>query len=261
MAADAAPDYALLDRAGMAAQAFYPRPDRVPPPPGAEDLSIEVEPGVAVAARFYASDPALATILYFHGNGEVASDHDEIAPLYAQAGANLFVAEFRGYGRSGGRPTFASLVTDAHTIAARFGALLGERGFAARRFVMGRSLGSHSALELAANGGDQFRGLIIESGAANLRRMLARLGMDAGGEGGALAAAHEAKIRSIRLPALIIHGERDELIPLEHAAELYELLAETRRELVVIPNAGHNDLLWRGLRQYFEAIQAFLAAN
>jgi pimeloyl-ACP methyl ester carboxylesterase len=254
------PEYALLDRAGASGTMFYPRPDPHPAPPGASDHLIEVEPGIAVAARFYAFDPARPTILYFHGNGEIASDHDPLAPLYRQAGANLFVAEFRGYGRSTGSPTLAHLVADAHPIVRHFHEHLDGAGFAGRRFVMGRSLGTHPALEVAAHAGERFHGLIVESGAAGLRRMLQRLGFDPEtGAGADLAAAHEAKIRSIRLPLLLIHGEWDELIPLEHALELYELLAEVERELLVIPGAGHNDLMWAGLQSYFEAIARFVS--
>ena len=259
MVAPDEPDYALLDRLGAAGQIFFPQPDRVPAPAGAEDLAIEVAPGVEVAARFYTSDPRAATILYFHGNGEVASDHDAIAPLYHGAGANLLVAEFRGYGRSGGRPSFAALVSDAHAVAHSFHALLDERGASERRFIMGRSLGSQPALELAARAAERFRGVIIESGAGSVRRMLARFGIDAAtGDGAALAAAHEAKVRSIRLPALLIHGEADDLVPLDYAAELYDLLEGTSRDIVVIAGAGHNDILWRGRERYFEAIARFI---
>ena len=101
---------------------------------------------------------------------------------------NLFVTEFRGYGRSAGRPSVAHLVSDARPLAERFHATLDEQGFDERRFVMGRSLGSQPALEIAARAGDRFRGLIIESGAASIRRLLAsrrprgqRRGCDVGG--------------------------------------------------------------------------------
>ena len=96
-------------------------------------------------------------------------------------------------------------------------------------------------------------------GAASIRRLVDRFGLADDGEAAALAAAHEAKIRSIRLPALLIHGEADDLVPLEQAAGLYDLLEGTRRELVVIAGAGHNDILWVGRRQYFEAISDFVA--
>ena len=240
---------------------LYPRADTSPPPEGAEDVAIDVG-GAAIGARFYTFDAAFPTILYFHGNGEVASDHDDISRFYEQARVNLFVAEFRGYGRSTGTPTFAALVGDAHPVVERFHALLDERGFAEPRFVMGRSLGSHPALEIAANGSARMRGLIIESGAANLRRLLGFLGAGtAQGDAEALAEAHEAKIRSITIPTLIIHGARDELIPLNHAVELHDMLDGIERELVVIPNAGHNDILWLGYREYFAALGAFVARN
>lgn len=256
------PDYGLLDRAGIGSIVFYPRRDHTPPPDGAVDLDIAAEPGVNLSARLYAADRAFPTILYFHGNGEVVSDHDGIAPLYHAAGCNLFVVDYRGYGRSGGRPTFAALVADAHAAAARFHAELDARGFTGARFVMGRSLGSHPALELAAHRPERLRGLIIESGAANLRRLAQFAGANLPSvDVEALVEAHEAKIRSIRLPVLIIHGERDELIPVEHAAALYDLLENTERDLLIIPGAGHNDILWVGQRAYLAAIQRFVAQH
>lgn len=254
-----APNYALLDLVGAGQMMFYPRPDPSTPPAGASDLPIEVGPDVTVNARFYAFDPGLPTILYFHGNGEVAGDHDALAPLYRQAGANLFVAEFRGYGRSTGWPSVEHLVSDAHPVAAFFHSHLDALGFNERRFVMGRSLGTHPALEVAANASERIRGLIVESGAGGLRRMLQRFGFDVStGEGSALVDGHEAKIRSIQLPLLVIHGEWDELVPLQQAVELYEMLPHVERELLIIPGAGHNDLLWSGLQDYFGAIQRFV---
>ena len=252
-------DYALLDREGATATMFYPRPESFPPPEWAADHLIEVSDGVRLGARFYIDDPGYPTVLYFHGNGEIASDHDDISRLYHEIGLNLFVVEFRGYGYSTGDPTLGAMIADAHVAARHLVGLQGELGLSPRRFVMGRSLGAHAALELAGRASELFEGLIIESGAAGIRRTLERSGLLDTELGGMLAAAHEAKVKSIRLPSLLIHGERDDLIPLERAAELYDLLAETDRELVTIPNAGHNDLLWVGRDRYFEAISALVS--
>lgn len=261
MDTNANPDYAIIDRAGISGFLFFPRPDHSKTPPGATDYLIEVESEVRVSARFYAFDTAAPTILYYHGNGEVVADHDGIAPFYQDAGANLFVVDFRGYGASSGRPTFASLVTDAHAVAQEFHRLLDDQGYSEKRYVMGRSLGSHPALEIAARLPEHFHGLLIESGAANLRRLAEMAGLDASsGQGRTLVEAHEAKIRSIQLPALILHGENDELIPLAHAAELHDLLTHRGApELEIIPGAGHNDILWIGQEQYFTAIASFIA--
>lgn len=251
------PDYAVLDRGGAARTAFYPRHDPSAPPQGASDHAFEVAPGIHLGARLYAANPDWPTIVYFHGNGEVASDHDGVAAMYFQAGANLLVAEFRGYGKSNGEPTFATLVADARVAASLAHELLDERGFSPERFVMGRSMGAHSALEIAAHAATGFRGMILESGAGNLRRWIERL--DLGDEGPRLLADHEAKIRSIRLPCLMIHGDRDDLIPLDRAKEVYEMLDATDRTLLVIPEAGHNDIVWVGAREYFAAIKQFVS--
>ena len=256
----AEPDYGLLDRAGISGNVFYPRPDHVPPPAGAIDLTLGVAPGVQLGARFYAGSRTDPTILYFHGNGEVASDHDDVAPFYAQIGVSLLVVEFRGYGTSSGSPSFAALVADASAVAGWCHAFLNEEGFTAARFVMGRSLGAHPALEIAARVPAHFDGLILESGGGNLRRFASRLGL-AAQIAEDLVAAHERKIRSIALPLLMIHGERDELVPLSGAIETYDLISSNERELVIVANAGHNDLLWVGQRQYFAAIGAFVARH
>ena len=254
-------DYSLLDEAGAALTMFYPRTDLYPPTNGASDHFIEVQPGVRLGARFYGVDPAWPTLLFFHGNGEIASDYDDISAIYNDRQLNLFVVDFRGYGASTGHPTVASLVGDAHAAVEGFHALLDGLGYAPDRYVMGRSLGAHPALEVASRAAERFSGLIIESGAGNIRRALNRYGLLDTEVGGRLARAHEAKVASITLPTLIIHGEHDELVPLESAHELFDALVLAERKLVTIPGAGHNDLLWVGERLYFDSIAELVAST
>ncbi len=253
-------DYRILDDAGAPASMFFPRDDLWPATNGARDQLIEVAEGVTVGARFFGSNPAWPTLLYFHGNGEIASDYDDISSIYEDRGLNLFVAEFRGYGASGGTPTVESLVADAHPIAAAFHALLDAEGYTGARWIMGRSMGAQPALEVAAQAADRFSGLIIESGAGNVRRSLERYGLLDTERGGLLAKAHDEKIASISLPTLIIHGQYDDLVPVSRAHELFELMTVEPRQLVTVPDAGHNDLLWVGERLYFDSIVAFVEA-
>ncbi|MEM7254723.1 MAG: alpha/beta hydrolase [Pseudomonadota bacterium] len=253
-------DYWRLDELGAAA-IFFPRTDERPAPPGAEDLAIPLSEQVCLAARFYVTDSAAPTVLYFHGNGEVAADHDDIAPLYHRVSLNLFVAEFRGYGQSTGTPTFNNLVADAHSTLSFFHDLLNDRGFSAHRFVMGRSLGSHPALELAANQPERLNGLIIESGAGNLQRLLQRFGADDDPGALELSARHTEKLRRISLPTLIIHGQRDDLVPVSQAHWLAETLGDSVWESLLVDGAGHNDLLWVDARGYFDAIARLTQAT
>ena len=253
-------DYRILDEAGAPASMFFPRDDLWPATNGARDELIEVGPGVSIGARFFGASPEWPTLLYFHGNGEIASDYDDIASIYEDRGMNLLVAEFRGYGASGGTPTVESLVADAHPIAAAFHALLDAEGYTGARWIMGRSMGAQPALEVASQAPSRFSGLIVESGAGNIRRSLERYGLLDTERGGLLAKAHDEKIASIALPTLIIHGQYDDLVPLARAHELFELMTVEPRQLVTIPEAGHNDLLWVGETLYFDSIVSFIEA-
>ena len=67
-----------------------------------------------------------------------------------------------------------------------------------------------------------------------------------------------AKVASISIPALVIHGELDNLAPLQDAVKVYESLASSDKRLLTIPGAGHNDLLYVGINEYFAAIMDFV---
>lgn len=253
------PDYSVLDDPVLARFVFYPRPDRRPAPPHAADVGVETEDGVTLGGRFYAADPLGPSILYFHGNGEVASDYDDVAPLYAEMGASLFVADYRGYGKSAGAPTFPNMLADAHAFYRAFAHLMEELGYGGRRYVMGRSLGGHSAVELAAHYSDGLSGLIVESGVTGVSRFagwLAERGKAA--EAVELEARHLEKVRSIRVPVLLLHGALDDMVAVENAQLLYDSLAVEDKHLVVLPGAGHNDIMWVGQREYFGALGRFV---
>ena len=146
---------------------FYSLADLQFSQPDVPTYSIEVEEGVEINSGFWVSGKEYPSILYFHGNGETVAGHDWIAPFYNRKGINLFVAEYRGYGSSNGKPTIANMLGDAHTIFKGFTEIIRKEGFKQSLFLMGRSLGSMPAIELAFNYQDEIRGLIIESGAAN----------------------------------------------------------------------------------------------
>jgi alpha-beta hydrolase superfamily lysophospholipase len=254
-------DYQLLDRPEFVQFVFYPRRDHTDVPPNARDFAIEVDEGVSIVCRFYVNDLQSPSILLFHGNGEVVSDHNFIGPIYNQIGANLFVADYRGYGASTGMPGFSTMVADSHRIYTGFLGILREGGYSRKAYVMGRSLGSVSAIELAAHYEKDLKGLIIESGFASTLRLMSRLGFppelvgikDPG-------FPNLTRIRSVHLPTLIIHAEHDSLIPLEQARDLYANVATDQKRLLVIPEADHNDLMMCGMREYFRAIEEFISA-
>jgi pimeloyl-ACP methyl ester carboxylesterase len=255
-------DLSPLDQPAVLNFIFYPRKDVSDPPRNAFDLSIPVDPRVAISCRFYLDDSKWPTILYFHGNGEVASDYDEIAPFYHQIKVNLVVADYRGYGASGGVPTLSDLVRDSHVIFREVREELSRRNLKKDLWVMGRSLGSISALELAYQFPDRMKGLIIESGASSVVRVFRHLGIPAHGvDLEKIDIECQKMIEKISVPALIIHGEQDTLIPVEEGRHLHKYLGSEKKELVIIPSATHNDIMFVGLRKYFEAIQRFIEST
>lgn len=195
-------------------------------------------------------------MLYFHGNGETVPDYDDVAPLFTRLGVNLFVADYRGYGFSTGSPSFPSMLSDAHVILRAFTDLLASRGLSGQRFVMGRSMGGHSAVELAAHHPDDLDGLILESSAPMITRLLEYLEPAKAAE---LGQRHLEKIRAITIPTLAIHGEWDELIPIDRAVAFFDTLTTPQKRMERIPRAGHNDILWVGMEQYLGAVCAFVS--
>jgi hypothetical protein len=263
--ADEDADLSVLDRPEILGMIFYPRRSWAKPlAPNAKNYFIEVEKGVRIECRLHDRGKSFPSMLYFHGNGTIVDDMDLFAPLFNNVvGGNLFVAGYRGYGMSDGTPSLISMKKDSHHIFKGFKDLVESLDFKKSLFVMGRSLGSVSAIELACNYPDDIRGLIIESGPSNaLREYLTSLvPSDHPIWRDDWAFLSKVRLRSVFTPTLIIHGEHDSLVPLEQGSELYENSAAKDKRLVIIPNADHNNLFIVGKEQYYGAIRKFVTDN
>ncbi len=136
-----------------------------------QDLMIPVENDTVVGAGFHLAGPG-ANILYFHGNGEIVADYDNLAEIYNDQGLNFLPVDYRGYGRSNSTPTVTSMLRDAGVIFEFVVRFLNRKQYTGPIIVMGRSLGSASALELSASHARKINGLIIESGFADTAALL-----------------------------------------------------------------------------------------
>jgi hypothetical protein len=265
-------DFSALDRPEVLRVLFHPRRDSGPPAgrtdgggtktPDVQDVLIPVEPGAAVGARLHLGGRAHANLLFFHGNGEIAADYDEIAPFFGRIGLNLLAADYRGYGRSTGRPTVSAMMRDGHAVLDFLSSWLGENGFTGPLILMGRSLGSASAIELAAAYPERVAGLVIESGFARAAPLLSLLGVDPAAVGfrEESAFAHVEKIARFRKPTLIIHAEFDHIIPFAEGRALFDACGAADKTLLKIPGANHNDILALGFDDYLQAVQRLAQA-
>lgn len=212
---------------------------------------LETADGLSLLAWYRpAQRPELPTLLYLHGNGGNIGHRAEKVRPYIEAGFGLLLAEYRGYGGNPGRPTETGLYADARAAVG----FLRSQGVADGRLVLfGESLGTGVAVQMASEGAGA--ALVLESPPSSIPAVaqsrypilpaywLARDRFDT-----------LRKIAAIRLPLLVIHGERDSIVPVRFGRAVFAA-APGPKEGRFIPEAGHNDLYDFGAA---EAVLEFL---
>lgn len=200
--------------------------------------------------------PARAHVLFLHGNAGNISHRLEHARALREAGFDVFLFDYRGYGRSTGTATVEGTHKDAR--AARK-ALLARHGVDPARVVyVGESLGGGVAVGLAGEAPPL--ALVLQSTFTSIADM-ARLHYPL------IPAAvvpdaypTRRRLESLQVPVLIIHGDRDDIVPLAHGQALHAA-ARGRKRLEVIRGAGHNDLLGVAGASWARAIADFVSAT
>ena len=251
----------MLD--SVARQMLYPAPPvpvPSPPPPPLEEVRLALADG-GHAVAWADADPSLPTdapvAIFFHGNGENletlrwAGVFDELRSLRVA----VLAADFPGYGRSPGSPSEESLLAtgDAAVAWAR------ERYPGRPVVICGWSLGAALAIATAARHPAEVSGLVALSPWTTLDET-ARLIFPGFVVKALLRERYDSRAaaKEIRVPALVVHGERDELIPVAQGKEISETLAGSSR-WVPVARAGHNDLLgervvWEEMAGFFRGI-------
>lgn len=221
-----------------------------------EELTIPVDENVAIGARFYACGKRAPVLLFFHGNGEIVEDYDDIGQFYQRMNINFFPVDYRGYGISTGKPTVTAMMNDCNRIFDFAVNYLRSNGFEGAIVIMGRSLGSASVLELINTRKDLVDGLIIESGFAFALPLLKLVGINLDSIGVTEdLIANDKKIDGFDQPTLIIHAEFDHIIPFSDGEHLYNQSPDQDKRMLKVPGANHNDILARGLENYMQAVK------
>ncbi|MCS7236675.1 MAG: alpha/beta hydrolase [Thermoguttaceae bacterium] len=221
-------------------------------PPGTENAEFTAADGTRLHGWFREVADAVGVVLYCHGNAGNVTHRAAILQCFAEiTGASILVFDYRGYGKSEGRPTEAGILAD--TRAAR--AWLARRTGVAERDVVlaGQSLGGAVAAVVA--GQDGAKALILENTFTSIRDMAAyhypllpvgpflRTKLDA------LAHLHQ-----YAGPVLIAHAEWDSIVPFQHGQRLFDA-ARGPKEFFVVPEADHNDPMPLG---YYRKVREFL---
>ena len=182
--------------------------------------------------------PAIGHVLLCHGNAGNVGDRIPHLALLSAAGFDVLVFDFRGYGRSSGRPSERGTHLDAR--AARDALVCQEGVDAARVVYLGESLGGAVALALALELPPA--GLILQSAFTSVRDMARRHYPLLPRAVVPDAYPNLRRIRRLRAPLLMLHGANDSIVPLMHGEELYAAAPGPKR-IEVFPDAGHNDLV------------------
>lgn len=221
-----------------------------------EDVTFTAQDGTRLHGWFFPAAPDSPrrhlAVLHCHGNGGNISHRLDIADTLLETGVNVLLFDYRGYGRSRGRPTEEGTYRDA--VAAH--AWLVERGFAPTNIIaFGESLGGAVATELARR--VPLAGLVLQSTFTSIPdvgaelfpflpvRWLARLRYDT-----------RAKLPSIHVPVLILHSRDDTLVRFGHAERNFAAANAPKR---LVELAGdHNDFLEAGRELFRDGFAGWL---
>lgn len=219
-----------------------------------EEVWIRVSDEIRVFGWYVDAGPKKPVLLWCHGNaGNITHRLENLRDLYRQ-GVSAFLFDYRGYGKSTGLPSESGLYADA---LASYHYVTEGRGIAPEQLVIfGRSLGAAVAAEVATQ--RAAAGLILESAFPTMQAMADQhyLGLPANWFVKADYNLGE-KLAKVTLPILIIHGDRDRIVPMTLGRQVYESASQPK-SWYTVPGAGHNDVPFVGGDSYYRQLLKFI---
>lgn len=218
-----------------------------------EELELVTEDGVRICAWYTPAENPRAVLLFCHGNGGNLAHRVDVIKGYRDLGLSSLLFDYRGYGKSEGRPSEQGTYLDAQ---AAWNHLVEERGIDPGRIILvGRSLGGPIAAHIAAK--HRPAGLSLEAAATSAaeagQQMFPFLPVS-------LLLRHRydtvAWLRDVTCPVMVSHGVRDRVIRFSHGKRLYELAREPKRFLEL--HGDHLEAHLDGTRDYPEALSRFV---
>jgi uncharacterized protein len=220
-----------------------------------EDVFFTTKDGLQLHGWFIPHQESRATLVWFHGNaGNISDRLLNIKLLHNHIKTDIFIFDYRGYGRSEGSVSEEGTYLDGE---AAIQYLLGHRnGDAPQLVLFGRSLGAAVAAEMAIR--FDISGLILESPFVSIREM-ARAIFPALPIGSLLRTRYETieKVRNLKAPLLVLHGDRDEVVPFAQGKKVFDV-APPPKTFHRIVGASHNDTFIVGGEMYFRSLREFI---
>ncbi len=227
---------ALVSRPAMIERlVFFPDPIVGDPPPGVEERWIRAADGVRLHAWQATHQQADTSVVWSHGNGGNIADRASVIVALAARGLDVLAYDYRGYGKSEGRPSEAGVYQDAE---AAFDAERDRLGETAPIACLGESLGGAVSIRLATR--RPCAAVAVVSTFTSLRDVARRhYGPLAALAGDRFDSA--SLVGTLTVPFFAAHGDRDEIVPYELGERLF-LAAPSPKRFLRIPGARHNDV-------------------
>jgi len=216
---------------------------------GAQDVWITTA-GVRLHAWWVPQPGAARVTLFLHGNGGNITIRGRSAQALREAGSSTLLLDYRGYGRSEGKPDEDGLYDDAE---AAYQYLRAQGWQPGQIVIHGESLGTAVAVHLASR--QPAAGVVLEAPFASGRELASRV-IPALGPLLFWGFHSIGRIHRINAPLLVIHGEHDTIIPIAMGRRLFDA-ALPPKQFWTLPNAGHNDLVEQGGAAYILRLKEF----
>jgi len=218
-----------------------------------EEMWIETDDGELLHAWYCHAEKPIASALYCHGNTGNLTNTAHVMPHLVDAGINVLLFDYRGFGRSTGIPSISGIVSDG-ICAAKWHEKIRPKGVPS--ILYGFSLGGAVAAQVIRH--HPFDGLILQSTFTTLPDMArftfrrVPVHLIAGNFLDTLAV-----VRSLRVPLLVIHGENDETCPAWMGHKLYDAAACSQKKMYVVQGGLHKDLYIRDCDTLVWAVNRF----
>jgi uncharacterized protein len=223
-----------------------------------EDVFLTTQDGLQLHGWFIPHQESRATLVWFHGNaGNISDRLLNIKLLHDNIKADIFIFDYRGYGRSEGNISEEGTYLDGE---AAIQYLLGRRNTGARQLVLfGRSLGAAVAAEMAIRFNSS--GLILESPFVSIREMASAI-FPALPIGFLLRTRYDVieKVRNLKVPLLVLHGDRDEVVPFAQGKKVFDVAPQPKTFHRIV-GASHNNTFIVGGEKYFRALREFIEST
>jgi fermentation-respiration switch protein FrsA (DUF1100 family) len=225
-------------------------------PAGVKEVYITTEDNELLQCFFVANKSSKKLVIYFHGNaGNIYERLPELIGL-SKAGANILGVGYRGYGKSSGKPSEKGIYKDG---LASLKYVLETLGYPPdKTFICGRSIGTATAVHISAK--RKLAGIILITPMTSGRELAKHHGFGPFSIIAGNSFDNIEKCSDILSPILIIHGDKDEVVPWAMGKKIYDTLKITKK-MITIEGGYHNDLEFRDPQLFWNSIAEFIQSH